>query len=255
MVTEQESTQVDRTGITDHQAIRQQHISVLVPRKPKPACALDAGLKTSLTRNTFDSRASHGSIQIKVIRGDLSEATFPYTYVLNVVHFDITDENQDGINEPGEHILVHNIRVRNQGGMPSPSTRSIQMFIQGTQWLEPVMSEPLQLPFSIQPGQEVTVPGVLRAFIRNEWAEKPVGMRLETVDTVQLTAIFRERLERPIPNFCPPRTIKIQYPIRLDAPIYLDCVAKGDMVRFKWMVSSVSLESTARRHTLKLTLS
>ena len=162
-------------------------------------------------------------------------------YILEVVHFDVVDENHDGINEPGEHILVHNIRVRNRGGMPSPATRSIQLLIQGTQWLDPVATEPLQLPFSIQPSQEITLPGVLRARIRNEWSERAPGSCLQVVESVNLVACFTERLNRPILNFYAGVNIQIRYPLRLDAPTYLDCVAKGDKVRFKWQVSFRSL--------------
>ncbi len=195
----------------------------------------------SVDVNLDDIRAPHGSVQIKVIRGDLSEATYPAAYILEIVHFDVVDENYDGVNEPGEHIFVHNIRVRNRGGMPSPSTRSIHLLIQGTQWLEPVAAEPLQLPFSIQPGQDVTLTGVLRALIRNESAEKPPGIQLQTEDMVRIVAVFHERLNRPIPDFSTGVRIPIRYPIRLDAPTYLDCVAKGDKVRFKWVVSLLSL--------------
>ncbi|KAK0729603.1 hypothetical protein B0H67DRAFT_604814 [Lasiosphaeris hirsuta] len=184
--------------------------------------------------------APHGSVQIKVIRGDLSEATYPAVYILEVVHFDIVDENHDGINEPGEHILVHNIRVRNRGGMPSPSTRSLQLLIQATQWLDPVTTEPLQLPFSIQPSQEVTLPGILRALIRNEWSERAPGSCLRIDESVNLVALFDERLSRPILNFSAGVKIQIRYPLKLDAPTYLDCVAKGDKVRFKWQVHNDS---------------
>jgi hypothetical protein len=167
----------------------------------------------------------------------LSEATYPSPYTLQVVKFDIIDENEDGINEPGEHLIVHNIRVRNAGGMPSPESRSVRLLIQGTQFLEPITSEPVELPRSIQPGQEVDVPGVLRAYIRNEWSEKPIGAVLNFVDNIQLLATFHERLNRPIPNFCGFTQVVIRYPLRLDPPTYLDCVAKGDKVRFKWVVS------------------
>jgi hypothetical protein len=167
----------------------------------------------------------------------LSEATYPSPYNLQVVKFDIIDENEDGINEPGEHIIVHNICVRNTGGMPSPELRSIHILIQGTQFLEPITSEPLELPRSIQPGQEVEVPGVVRAYIRNEWSEKPIGTDLNYFDNIQLLATFNERLNRPIPNFCGLTQIQIRHPLRLDSPTYLDCVAKGDKVRFQWVVS------------------
>ncbi|KAH7356021.1 hypothetical protein BKA66DRAFT_256362 [Pyrenochaeta sp. MPI-SDFR-AT-0127] len=185
----------------------------------------------------------NGSIQIKVIRGDLSEATYPGVYRLEVTNFDIIDENEDGINEPGEHLHVHNIRVRNAGQMPSPEARSIQVLIQGTKFLEPITTEPIELPRSIQPGQEVEVPGVLRAYIRNEWAEKPLGLMLKATEFVTLVAYFNERLNRPLPKFCGQADILIQYPLVLDPPTYLDCVAKGDKVRFKWVLHNNSSKS------------
>jgi hypothetical protein len=121
--------------------------------------------------------------------------------------------------------------------MPSPASRSVHLLIQGTQFLEPITSEPVELPRSIQPGQEVDVPGVLRAYIRNEWSEKPIGTDLNYTENIQLLATFHERLNRPIPNFCHFTQVKIRYPLKLDPPTYLDCVAKGDKVRFKWVVS------------------
>jgi hypothetical protein len=81
------------------------------------------------------------------------------------------------------------------------------------------------------------VPGVLRAYIRNEWSEKPIGEDLDYDENVQLLATFHERLNRPIPNFCRFTKVKIRYPLKLDRPTYLDCVPKGGNVRFKWVVS------------------
>jgi hypothetical protein len=170
----------------------------------------------------------------------LSEATYPGVYRLQVTKFDIIDENEDGINEPGEHLIVHNIRVKNHGGMPSPENRTIQLLIQGTQFLEPIVSEPLQLPFAIQAGQEVEVPGILRAYIKNEWAEKPLGYKLDYLENVSIVGFFNQRLSRPLPFFCGQTPIKISYPLILDAPTYLDAVAKGDTVRFKWVLHNQS---------------
>lgn len=167
----------------------------------------------------------------------MSESTYPGPYILRAVNFDVIDENGDGINEPGEYILVHNIRVKNFGGMPSPGTHAIRLLIQGTQFLEPVTSEPLELPRSIESGQEVDVPGVLRAYIRNEWTEKALGEHLNYKEGVQIVAAFDGRLNRPIPDFSGSTEIEIRYPLRLDPPIYLDCVGKGDKIRFTWVVS------------------
>ena len=41
-------------------------------------------------------------------------------YKLELVDFDIEDENGDGIFEPGEHIYIRRIRVRNSGELGSP---------------------------------------------------------------------------------------------------------------------------------------
>ncbi|KAF2002589.1 hypothetical protein P154DRAFT_430590, partial [Amniculicola lignicola CBS 123094] len=193
----------------------------------------------------------NGSIQIKVIRGDLSEATYPSVYRLVVTHFDIIDENEDFINEPGEHIRVHNIRVRNEGGMPSPELRSIKVLIQGTQFLDPIIAETVELPRSIQPGQEVEVPGVLRSYIRNEFSERPIGSTLNFRETVRLVGYFDERLNRPLPYFCQETHIFIQYPLVLDAPTYLDCVAKGDTVRFRWVLHNNSTKAYGISAALK----
>ncbi|KAK8867416.1 hypothetical protein PGQ11_005994 [Apiospora arundinis] len=182
-----------------------------------------------------------GRIRIRVNNdGRDTLSTYQGIYELQVLSFDITDENQDGINEPGEHICVRNLLVKNLGLMPSPATRSIHVQIQPTRYLEPVLSEPLQLPYGIGPGQEVEVPGVLRALIRNQADGEPVGSLSGVDDWVQLTGVFHERLDRPIPGFCGQTPIHISYPLVLDPPIFLRSVAKGDRVNFSWTVRNES---------------
>jgi hypothetical protein len=58
---------------------------------------------------------AQGSSQVTVIRNNGTEATYPTRYELKIISFDVVDENGDGINEPGEHILVKNIKVQNTG--------------------------------------------------------------------------------------------------------------------------------------------
>ena len=58
---------------------------------------------------------AQGSSQVTVKRNNGTEATYPTRYELRVVSFDVVDENDDGINEPGEYLLVQNIRVQNTG--------------------------------------------------------------------------------------------------------------------------------------------
>lgn len=44
--------------------------------------------------------------------------TYSNRFKLAVQSFDIVDENNDGINEPGEYLFVNNIVVRNEGKSP-----------------------------------------------------------------------------------------------------------------------------------------
>jgi hypothetical protein len=57
----------------------------------------------------------NGITHIRVLNKDLTEATYPGRYQLEVVGFDVFDEGEDGVNEPGEHLLVRNIKVQNKG--------------------------------------------------------------------------------------------------------------------------------------------
>ena len=58
-------------------------------------------------------RGADGSCRITVVRS--VAATFSRRYEIVVIGFDVADENDDGIFEPGEHQIVKNIRVKNCG--------------------------------------------------------------------------------------------------------------------------------------------
>lgn len=55
-----------------------------------------------------------GTAMIVVKHGD-SLVTYPSRYWLQVIGFDLKDENDDGIFEPGEHVFISNIKVQNTG--------------------------------------------------------------------------------------------------------------------------------------------
>ena len=118
--------------------------------------------------------------------------------------------------------------------MPSPATNGLKILIRKTKWLEPVQ-EPLDLPSSILPGESILVPGTLKAFIRNDFAHRDLGTVLHVQDTVALTA-YSVRLQRALPEFNGAVPILYQYPLVMSVPRYLDCVAKGDSVKFTWTV-------------------
>ncbi|KAK4165576.1 hypothetical protein QBC43DRAFT_315491 [Cladorrhinum sp. PSN259] len=203
--------------------------------------------------NTEQLFAGHdgppGFAQITVFSQDGRRTVYPARYMLEVVDFKVSDENGDGINEPGEYLYVSDIVIKNTGAMPSPKLSKLQVLIRGTKWLEPV-PEPLELPVAILPGHSVQVPGKLRAFIKNETSPREPGTLLQAKDTVSLRA-YSMRLQRDVPEFSGRIDITCQYPLLMTTPKYLDCVAKGDIVRFSWTIQNISKRSQGRAGSLR----
>ena len=57
----------------------------------------------------------NGIAQIRVMSQGWVFATYPGCYKLEVTGFALSDENRDGINEPGEHLDIENVTVKNKG--------------------------------------------------------------------------------------------------------------------------------------------
>lgn len=167
-----------------------------------------------------------------------TESTYPSRYQLVVVGFEVYDENGDGVNEPGEHVLVTKIYVQNTGGMPSPTQCQIPVLIHGSMWLDPIQ-DPVYIPSGIQPGETVEVPGVLRAFIQQERSRRQMGVTFSATDDLKLIGVM-PGINRVLPEFCGATTIKIGYPLELEAPRYLNSVERGSNVTFSWVLRNVS---------------
>jgi hypothetical protein len=83
-----------------------------------------------------------------------------------LVDFDIVDENADDIFEPGECIVISNIRISNTGGMPSPPNTSIPVCMESITGVTPIQRhDTLYIPKNIPPGETAIVWGEIRARI------------------------------------------------------------------------------------------
>jgi hypothetical protein len=88
---------------------------------PAPETLLGPGMR---------GRDGEGRIIVQ-LRADGRQLTYQSRYRLELIGFDVTDENQDGIFEPGEHVVIQHVRIRNTGGLQPP--RGFKSF--GTQIL------------------------------------------------------------------------------------------------------------------------
>ncbi|KAK4176545.1 hypothetical protein QBC36DRAFT_301015 [Triangularia setosa] len=190
-----------------------------------------------------------GYSEVIVNYKDGRKGVFQSRYMLEVVDFKVQDENGDGINEPGERLIISDIVIKNTGQMPSPKISRLQILVRGTKWLEPIL-EPLEIPAEIPPGHSVKVPGVLKAWIKNETVDRSSGTLLHAQDTVSLRA-YSQRLQRDVPEFSGGVGIVCQYPLLMTTPKYLDSVAKGDIVTFSWTIQNISTKSQGRIGTLR----
>ena len=64
---------------------------------------------------TPGSPGANGIAEIKVIKNDQTNVSYSDRYRIIVDSFSVVDENNDGINEPGEYLIVKNILVSNRG--------------------------------------------------------------------------------------------------------------------------------------------
>lgn len=62
-----------------------------------------------------DGRPGEGLIVVKPRTAGGVERQYRSRYRLELVDFDLEDENADGIFEPGEHLFIRRIRIKNSG--------------------------------------------------------------------------------------------------------------------------------------------
>ncbi|KAI0108983.1 hypothetical protein GGR51DRAFT_116976 [Nemania sp. FL0031] len=190
---------------------------------------------TSVLGNGIDGL--QGNVTIAVQNSDGSRQEYSALYSLALTDFDVEDENRDGIFEPGEHLFVRRITVRNSGGMPSP-TRPIQLSMIESDWFKLVDEHDGQtfLP-SIKEGSSVTIDGPIKVRIR-EWEEHEIpetGTLFVSHEAIRLKAIM-PWIEREISNFEFNKVIEIKYPCELGAFKALDTVAQGSQSKLSFEV-------------------
>jgi hypothetical protein len=152
---------------------------------------------------------------INVLHENGTQSTYTSRYKLELVSFEIQDENHDGIFEPGECVLIQRIRIRNQGGMPSPAC-PIPITVLPSKWIEPLEDEEgrVFLSRSIPIGESVTLEGEIKAWIKPPETIVKVNERFREVDAISLKATM-PWVEQTLDHFTLKRDIIIEYPLEI----------------------------------------
>ena len=103
----------------------------------------------------------HGTFCIIVPDGE-TRLSYEGIFNLSLHKFQLAPEKQDGIIEPGCRVLVSSIEIRNIGGMPTPTARSVLAYIKPEDCGPAMLSRPswvvsegydrfVQLPLALEP--------------------------------------------------------------------------------------------------------
>ncbi len=190
-----------------------------------------------------------------IVRSNRGGGSRRYTsrYDLRLVDFDVEDENEDGIFEPGEHIYIRRIRIRNtgkqlsydfvfhslhvSGGMPSPTCR-IPVSVVDSSEIELLNGEQSMayIPSSIRPGGVVTLQGFVKVKLRIPESHIQLGVAYSIKHTLSLKAQMPS-LNRVLPNFDFTKEIEIQYPLEMLNFNLMPSLARGSVNKFTWEAS------------------
>ena len=195
---------------------------------------------------------------------------------LNLLKFELAPEKQDGIIEPGCRVLVSSIKIKNIGGMPTPTTRSVLAYIKPNDCGPAMLNRPswvesegydrfIQLPPGLEPNTTTDVQCATllngRAVPINAEGEylafyiAPVDpvLALSTLPDKQsrgepfsVTASLMIRAQmtpfgRDFDAFVNPMQFTITYPVKMSPVTSLPMIPPGGNTFVRFTVSNVAL--------------
>ncbi|MEQ1878596.1 MAG: hypothetical protein ABL958_18280, partial [Bdellovibrionia bacterium] len=177
-----------------------------------------------------------GNFKIRVVT---TAGTIDYgsRYDLVVTNFTLHSANNDGIFEPGESGYVDNIRVRNDGGMPTPPNQPVEISLPNGTWLQSKWSK-LVITKSLQPREEIAVPGRLLFDLKDTTVQNS-GDRLQARDAISPNAT-QTRVGREYGNFQRAKSFEVTFPIEITPIQTTVTLAAGQTAKLFWKVKNIS---------------
>jgi hypothetical protein len=184
-------------------------------------------------------RGGEGTVTIAVQHHNGDTLRYTSSWALELVSFEIEDDNDDGIFEPGDFLHIRRVTVRNVGGMPTPTVPIPVRLAEHSHHFEELSSEDggiAFLPTSIPSTGEASMEGSIKVRIKpNTWIPAH-GIRFSETGWVQIRADM-PWLEKRMPSFQVRNDINISYPCGFGDFDHLSTVAQSSTSRISYDVS------------------
>jgi hypothetical protein len=171
-------------------------------------------------------------------------------YRVELVDFKFHSQNRDSIFEPGEKVIVENLKIRNTGGMPTPIHQDVRIFIEGNEWVLPDGAT-LNIGKSLQPGEEFEFPGKLEFNIKDIEVVKKTANGGPFRANTEISPRNRiDRVERVFEH-TNPQGFVVQFPIEITTMQGLHTLMPGEGTKLSWTVKNISTKDFGRDSELR----
>ena len=134
-------------------------------------------------------------------------------------------ELEDHFAEPTSRVIVSRVRVKNSGGMPTPTTYPSGVQLAPGPWVTPD-PEVLPLDLAVDPGQEFAFEGKTLTAHVPELDTVPVGDPLRVAEQINPLA-FQSRVNRSFANRHPRQEFTVAFPGELESVVSLESQTPG----------------------------
>ena len=185
-------------------------------------------------------RAGAFSIEVE---GAAGTARYGSRYHLELASFRHESENQDGICEPQEKVRVFDIEIDNVGGMPTPRTRDVELYLARRGWVRP-LPQKLVLQHDIAAGERCKVGAGALEFEIGDYVPQGPGDALACEERIgfvaQVPAVRRSfgLFDGAASERC--GRFLIRFPVEATGVEGLPSLAPGQAARVRFAVRNVS---------------
>jgi hypothetical protein len=183
-------------------------------------------------------KGQDGSVTITVEHAGGLTRSYTSAWSLELVDFELEDDNADGVFEPGEFLHIRRVKVRNTGGMPSPTCQIPVSLADHSDHFEevlPIHGGVAYLPTNIPAAGEASMEGSIKVRIKPDTRPLALGTRYHEKGWLQIRADM-PWLERRLPSFEIKREVDITYPCGFGDFEHLSTVAQGAISKIQYQV-------------------